>query len=162
MSTCSNPLTSSGLALSFPPPPPPPLLNLLPSKLMALHPTTSLCPSPSPPLVLPPPNLLLLLPPPPTGDIGYLSSAIGCHSLIFRETPADYCYSWHCAPRRQFIVNLDADLEVEVSSGEKRVIKQGDVFFVEDTTGWISTAAHAHDLYNIDMSTFVSYWVVTV
>ena len=59
-------------------------------------------------------------------------------------------------------MNLDADLEVEVSSGEKRVIKQGDVFFVEDTTGWISTAAHAHDLYNIDMSTFVSYWVVTV
>ena len=32
-------------------------------------------------------------------------------------------------------MNLDADLEVEVSSGEKRIIKQGEVFFVEDTKG---------------------------
>ena len=36
---------------------------------------------------------------------------------------------------RQFIVNLDGDVEVEVSSGEKRVITRGQVFFVEDITG---------------------------
>ena len=36
---------------------------------------------------------------------------------------------------RQFIVNLDGDVEVEVSSGEKRVITRGKVFFVEDITG---------------------------
>ena len=55
--------------------------------------------------------------------------------MQFRQTPADYCYSWHTAPRRQFIVNLDADVEIQVSSGEKRVIPKGEVFFVEDTTG---------------------------
>ena len=38
-------------------------------------------------------------------------------------------------PRRQFIVNLDADVEVEVGGGEKKVIRRGEVFFVEDTTG---------------------------
>jgi len=54
---------------------------------------------------------------------------------MFRQTPGDYHYSWHNAPQRQFIVNLDADVEVEVGSGEKRVIRQGEVFFVEDTTG---------------------------
>lgn len=54
---------------------------------------------------------------------------------MFRLTPSDYHYSWHHAPRRQFIVNLDAEVEVEVSSGEKRIIKQGEVFFVEDVTG---------------------------
>ena len=60
---------------------------------------------------------------------------VHCEGVIFRETPADYNYSWHNAPRRQFIVNLDADVEIEVSSGEKRVIKQGEIFFVEDVAG---------------------------
>ena len=60
---------------------------------------------------------------------------IGSSGVQFRYTPANYSYSWHTAPRRQFIVNLDADLEVEVSSGEKIVLKQGEVFFVEDITG---------------------------
>lgn len=32
-------------------------------------------------------------------------------------------------------MNLDGDVEIEVSSGEKRVIRAGEVFFVEDTTG---------------------------
>ena len=40
-----------------------------------------------------------------------------------------------CALTRQFIVNLDGDVEIEVSSGEKRVLHRGDVFFVEDLTG---------------------------
>ena len=37
--------------------------------------------------------------------------------------------------QKQFIVNLDGDVEIEVSCGEKRVIRAGEVFFVEDTTG---------------------------
>ena len=69
------------------------------------------------------------------GDIGYLSKLIGAAGVVFRQTPGDYHYSWHNAPQRQFIVNLDADVEVEVCSGEKRLIRQGEVFFVEDTTG---------------------------
>ena len=36
---------------------------------------------------------------------------------------------------RQFIVNLDGDVEIEVSSGEKRILRRGTVFFVEDVTG---------------------------
>jgi len=32
-------------------------------------------------------------------------------------------------------VNLDGAVEVEVSSGEKKVIGAGEVFFVEDTSG---------------------------
>ena len=70
-----------------------------------------------------------------TGDIGYLSKLTAVGGVMFRQTPGDYHYSWHNAPQRQFIVNLDADVEVEVGSGEKRVIRQGEVFFVEDTTG---------------------------
>ncbi len=69
------------------------------------------------------------------GEIGFLSKLISSFGIMFRLTPSDYHYSWHHAPRRQFIVNLDAEVEVEVSSGEKRIIKQGEVFFVEDVTG---------------------------
>ena len=69
------------------------------------------------------------------GDIGYLSKLIKGRGLQFRFTPADYHYSWHTAPQRQFIVNLDADVEIEVSNGEKRVISQGEVFVVEDISG---------------------------
>ena len=52
---------------------------------------------------------------------------------MFRETPPSF--SWHNAPRRQYIVNLDADVEITVSSGETKVVRQGEVFFVEDTHG---------------------------
>ena len=69
------------------------------------------------------------------GDIGYLSELIKGKGVQFRYTPADYHYSWHTAPQRQFIVNLDADVEIEVTNGEKKVISQGEVFFVEDTSG---------------------------
>ena len=55
--------------------------------------------------------------------------------MIFRQTPSQYKYSWHNAPCRQFIVNLDADVEITVSSGETRVIRRGEVFFVEDEYG---------------------------
>ena len=56
-------------------------------------------------------------------------------SVIFRENPPGYDYDWHYAPRRQFIVLLDGEIEVEVTSGEKRRFKGGDVLLVEDTTG---------------------------
>ena len=55
--------------------------------------------------------------------------------IQFRYTPGDYHYSWHTAPQRQFIVNLDAEVEIEVSSGEKKVISKGEVFLVEDISG---------------------------
>lgn len=65
-----------------------------------------------------------------------MSELIKGAGIQFRYTPGDYSYSWHTAPQRQFIVNLDADVEIEVSSGEKKVIPKGEVFFVEDTTGY--------------------------
>ena len=69
------------------------------------------------------------------GTIGKLSKKIKATGVIFRETSADYDYSWHCAPQRQFIVMLDAGVEITVGSGETRVIQAGEVLLVEDTTG---------------------------
>ncbi|KAI6660469.1 hypothetical protein LOD99_14054 [Oopsacas minuta] len=71
----------------------------------------------------------------PSGLIGSLSKLIPTKGIIFRTTPGNYDYNWHQAPRRQFVINLDASLEIEVSSGEKRIIPQGGVFLLEDTQG---------------------------
>lgn len=81
------------------------------------------------------------------GDIGSISDMIPSTGLMFRETPSSYNYSWHTAPRRQFIVNLDASVQVTVSSGEKRILKEGEVFFVEDTTGKLMIYKHEKKNY---------------
>jgi uncharacterized cupin superfamily protein len=69
------------------------------------------------------------------GEIGKLSDKIEVKGLIFRETPADYDYDFHHAPARQFIILLDGIIEIEVSTGEKKIFKGGDILLVEDTTG---------------------------
>lgn len=69
------------------------------------------------------------------GAIGRLSEPRPATGVIFRETDPDYDYDWHNAPRRQFIVLLDSEIEIEVTSGEKRRFRGGDVLLVEDTTG---------------------------
>jgi hypothetical protein len=66
---------------------------------------------------------------------GMLSEVISTTGMILRETPADYNLDFHPAPRRQFIVNLDAAVEIEVGDGSKRVIGPGEIFLAEDTTG---------------------------
>jgi len=66
---------------------------------------------------------------------GKLSERMAATGVIFRETAGDYDLDWHPAPRRQYIINLDAAVEITASDGEKRVIGAGEVILVEDTTG---------------------------
>ncbi len=64
---------------------------------------------------------------------------IDAHGVAFRETKAmgdePALGEWHTAPQRQFVMFLRGNTEIEVSDGEKRIFKTGDVFLVEDTTG---------------------------
>ena len=64
-----------------------------------------------------------------------LSDRLPATGIIFRETSGDYDLSWHPAPRRQYIINLDAGVELTASDGESRKIGAGEVILVEDTTG---------------------------
>lgn len=66
---------------------------------------------------------------------GRLSARLPANGLIFREVPVDYDLDWHPAPRRQYIVNLDAGVQLTASDGEVRVIGAGEVILVEDTHG---------------------------
>ena len=67
--------------------------------------------------------------------MGRLSEPWPAQGVVFRETPPGQELDWHCAPQRQLIVLLDGEIEVEVTSGEKRRFRGGDVVLVEDTTG---------------------------
>jgi hypothetical protein len=55
--------------------------------------------------------------------------------LYFVESPADYDLDWHRAPRKQYIINLDAAVQITAGDGESREIGVGQVLLVEDTTG---------------------------
>ncbi len=66
---------------------------------------------------------------------GKLSRRLPASGIIFRQVPPDYDLDWHPAPRRQYIINLDAGVEITASDGESRVINAGEVILVEDTSG---------------------------
>jgi quercetin dioxygenase-like cupin family protein len=70
--------------------------------------------------------------PTPSGRVSARQKATG---IIFREVPPDYDLDWHPAPRRQYIINLDAGVQLTASDGESRRIKAGEVVLVEDTWG---------------------------
>ena len=66
---------------------------------------------------------------------GKLSRRLPATGIVFRKVPPTYDLDWHPAPRRQYIVNLDAGVRITASDGESRVIGAGEVLLVEDTTG---------------------------
>lgn len=64
-----------------------------------------------------------------------LSARLPATGIIFRETSGNYDLSWHPAPRRQYIINLDAGVKITASDGEAREIGAGEVILVEDIKG---------------------------
>ena len=64
-----------------------------------------------------------------------LSKRLPANGVIFRETRGEHHLDWHPAPRRQYIVNLDAGVKLTASDGESRFIGPGEIILVEDTTG---------------------------
>ena len=72
---------------------------------------------------------------PKSTNAGKLSKRLPATGIIFREVQPDYDLDWHPAPRRQYIINLDAGVKITASDGEARIIKAGEVILVEDTSG---------------------------
>lgn len=70
-----------------------------------------------------------------TGKIGFISELMKATGIVFRETGGDYNYDFHTAPRRQYVVNLEGEVEIEVGDGTRRILRSGDVLLAEDTTG---------------------------
>ena len=70
----------------------------------------------------------------PRGGIK-VSKQLPATAIIFVEGAGTNLVPLHPAPWRQFVINLNAELEVIASDGERRVIGAGEVVLVEDTTG---------------------------
>ena len=69
------------------------------------------------------------------GEIGRISEPLGATGIVFRETDGDYDFDFHCAPRRQYVINLDAPVEIETGVGSTRRIGAGEILLAEDTSG---------------------------
>ncbi len=69
------------------------------------------------------------------GMIGKLSELFPASGIIFRENSLDYDWDFHNTPRRQYVILLDGEIEIETSSGEQRRFVGGDIILLEDTTG---------------------------
>lgn len=64
-----------------------------------------------------------------------ISQPLSVDELRFRRVTEEFPDEPHLAPRRQLIVSLAGESEVEVSDGETRRFGPGSVILVEDTAG---------------------------
>ena len=69
------------------------------------------------------------------GAMGLISKRWPGSGVQFREVGGDYHLDYHVAPRRQLVVNLTGSVEIEVGSGEKRLLGPGSILLAEDTAG---------------------------
>jgi hypothetical protein len=55
--------------------------------------------------------------------------------IVLRRAPAGYVQPWHPAPRRQYVITLSGQAEIEIGDGTKRCFGPGDIMLADDTTG---------------------------
>lgn len=77
--------------------------------------------------------------------LGKISQPWPATAMQFREVGADYELDFHTAPRRQLVVNLTGAVEIEVGSGEKRVLGPGTILLAEDVDGQGHISRNAGD-----------------
>lgn len=61
-----------------------------------------------------------------------LQAAVG---IVFRRAPTGHILDWHPAPRRQYVMTLSGQGEIEIGDGTVRRFGPGDVMLAEDVTG---------------------------
>ena len=64
-----------------------------------------------------------------------LSAQVGAGPVRLNQGPAKSFSDFHTAPRRQYVMMLSGQLEIEIGDGTKRVFEPGDVLVAEDLTG---------------------------
>jgi hypothetical protein len=64
-----------------------------------------------------------------------VSASVAVSSLQFRRTTPAYSLDWHPAPRRQLVVTLAGESEIELEGGRTLRFGPGHILLAEDTTG---------------------------
>ena len=65
-------------------------------------------------------------------EIEKLQSAEG---IVFRRAAPGHVQDWHPAPRRQYVITLSGEGEIEIGDGTRRRFGPGDVMLADDLTG---------------------------
>ena len=55
--------------------------------------------------------------------------------IVFRTTPPGYFSDWHNAPRRQYVITLQGEVEIGLGDGTVHRFGAGHVTLAEDLTG---------------------------
>ncbi|MFQ5684245.1 MAG: hypothetical protein ACE5HC_13375 [Candidatus Binatia bacterium] len=55
--------------------------------------------------------------------------------IFFRRAPTGHVQDWHPAPRRQYVITLSGEGEIQVGDGTVRRFGPGDIVLADDTTG---------------------------
>jgi hypothetical protein len=63
------------------------------------------------------------------------SPAQPTEGMVFRSAPASHFSDYHPVPRRQYVITLAGQVEIETGDGTVRRFGPGDVMLAEDTTG---------------------------
>ncbi|NIO09254.1 MAG: hypothetical protein GTO40_15085 [Deltaproteobacteria bacterium] len=71
----------------------------------------------------------------PRGDATLTTPSTGASEVFFRRANPGYVNDWHKAPRRQYVITLAGQWEIEVGDGSKRTFGAGDILLAEDVTG---------------------------
>ena len=65
----------------------------------------------------------------------HLSAFTPVSRFAFVTAPGGWFGDWHPTPTRQWLTLLSGEIEIQVSDGEVRTFRRGDVLFLEDVTG---------------------------
>jgi uncharacterized cupin superfamily protein len=71
----------------------------------------------------------------PVGHMQASALQAAAHGVMFRSAPATHLSPHHPAPRRQYVITLSGQVEIETGDGTIRRFGAGDVMLAEDTTG---------------------------
>ena len=55
--------------------------------------------------------------------------------VVFRATEPGHFHDWHNAPRRQYVITLEGEVEIGLEDGTKHRFGAGHVTLAEDLTG---------------------------
>ena len=55
--------------------------------------------------------------------------------IVFRYAPPGHVQDWHPAPRRQYVITLSGEAEIQISDGTVRRFGPGNIMLADDLTG---------------------------
>ena len=73
-------------------------------------------------------------------------------NIHFRRYQPGSFIDWHPAPRRQYVITLEGQVEVGLGDGTKRIFSTGDVLLADDLTGRGHTTAVYGDKQRVSVA----------